>query len=207
MVLVTFLRHGRSRADDENVHEGRYDSPLTAAGEEQLRRRAEGWRAEGRTFDHIVSSPLVRARRSAEIIAAAVGGTPEVDDDWAEIDNGGMPGLTFEEADRRYPPKAFETPWDPLGGGECGWDLTARAARALGRVVRGGHERVLVVAHGGVLNHTMRIVVGVPPRAGKTGVSFAFGDAGYAVAEYDPEWHHWYLVELSPGIPVPTSGE
>jgi 2,3-bisphosphoglycerate-dependent phosphoglycerate mutase len=28
-ISVTFLRHGRSRADDEKVHEGHYDSPLT----------------------------------------------------------------------------------------------------------------------------------------------------------------------------------
>lgn len=32
---LTVLRHGRSRADDENVHEGAYDSPLTPAGEAQ----------------------------------------------------------------------------------------------------------------------------------------------------------------------------
>lgn len=31
-IHLTLLRHGRSRADDEEVHEGRYDSPLTEAG-------------------------------------------------------------------------------------------------------------------------------------------------------------------------------
>ncbi|WP_412027616.1 phosphoglycerate mutase family protein [Deinococcus yunweiensis] len=34
---MTILRHGRSRADDENVHEGRYDSPLNAEGQAQAR--------------------------------------------------------------------------------------------------------------------------------------------------------------------------
>jgi len=29
---LTLLRHGRSRGDDENVHEGRYDAPLTEVG-------------------------------------------------------------------------------------------------------------------------------------------------------------------------------
>jgi broad specificity phosphatase PhoE len=36
---LTLLRHGRSRADDEQVHDGRYDSPLTALGIEQAGRR------------------------------------------------------------------------------------------------------------------------------------------------------------------------
>jgi 2,3-bisphosphoglycerate-dependent phosphoglycerate mutase len=30
-----FLRHGRSRADDEGVYEGRYDSPLSGVGQTQ----------------------------------------------------------------------------------------------------------------------------------------------------------------------------
>ncbi len=43
LLSITFLRHGRSRADDENVIEGRYDSPLTETGQAQARARAEGW--------------------------------------------------------------------------------------------------------------------------------------------------------------------
>ena len=42
---LTLLRHGRSRADDENVHEGRYDSPLTAVGRAQAVALAEYWGA------------------------------------------------------------------------------------------------------------------------------------------------------------------
>ena len=32
VIDITLMRHGRSRADDEMVHEGRYDSPLTDVG-------------------------------------------------------------------------------------------------------------------------------------------------------------------------------
>lgn len=32
MIELTLLRYGRSAADDKKVHEGRYDSPLTAVG-------------------------------------------------------------------------------------------------------------------------------------------------------------------------------
>lgn len=46
-VLVYFMRHGRSRADDEGVHEGWQDSPLTDIGRAQVRARGEFWRERG----------------------------------------------------------------------------------------------------------------------------------------------------------------
>src|SRR5687768_2228091 len=62
---LVLLRHGRSRADDEGVHEGRYDSPLTAVGRDQATRLAQHWREAGTHFDRIVCSSLVRARETA----------------------------------------------------------------------------------------------------------------------------------------------
>jgi 2,3-bisphosphoglycerate-dependent phosphoglycerate mutase len=62
LIDITFMRHARSRADDEGVHEGRYDSPLTDVGRAQIQARADGWRAAGVTFDRIVASTLLRAR-------------------------------------------------------------------------------------------------------------------------------------------------
>lgn len=41
---INLVRHGRSRADDEMVHEGRYASPLTNVGKAQVHSRAEEWR-------------------------------------------------------------------------------------------------------------------------------------------------------------------
>ena len=70
---LVLLRHGRSRADDERVHEGRYDSPLTDVGRDQARRLAQHWRETGAQFDRVVCSSLVRARETAEIVATAIG--------------------------------------------------------------------------------------------------------------------------------------
>jgi len=69
---VYFLRHGKAenrlewQGDDD-------DRPLTAAGEEELRREAEALRALGLAPDVIVTSPLARARRTAEIVADGLG--------------------------------------------------------------------------------------------------------------------------------------
>lgn len=69
---LVLLRHGRSRADDEGVHEGRYDSPLTEVGRDQATRLAQRWREQSVQFDRVVCSSLVRARETAEIVAAAL---------------------------------------------------------------------------------------------------------------------------------------
>ncbi|HSO12621.1 MAG TPA: phosphoglycerate mutase family protein [Anaerolineales bacterium] len=46
------MRHGRSRADDEGVHEGRYDSPLTEIGRSQVERLGILWKDQGIRFDN-----------------------------------------------------------------------------------------------------------------------------------------------------------
>lgn|GEM_PF-5453738 len=60
VLKLTLLRHGRSRADDENVHEGRYDSPLTDTGVRQAEALAAYWRAHPPGFDRVYCSPLAR---------------------------------------------------------------------------------------------------------------------------------------------------
>lgn len=97
-VEIIFLRHGRSRADDEGRHEGRYDSPLTDTGREQVRRRGMDFKSEGITFDKIIASSLSRALETAHILGSILDSKVEKDDDWMEIDNGQLAGRTFEEA-------------------------------------------------------------------------------------------------------------
>ena len=69
---IYFLRHGKA----ENRSEWRGDDadrPLTPAGEEAMRREAEALRAMDLALDLIVTSPLARARRTAEIVAGELG--------------------------------------------------------------------------------------------------------------------------------------
>ena len=104
MIEISFMRHGRSRADDEKVLEGRYDSPLTEAGRTQAKARAEELRARGAGFDAIIASPLVRALETAEIVGKALGLEAEKDAGWTETDNGPLAGLSH---------RRLEGPWKP----------------------------------------------------------------------------------------------
>ena len=64
------LRHGLAVERDEFDYANDASRTLTAKGEKQLRTVAAALRAMELRFDVIVSSPLVRARQTAEIIAA-----------------------------------------------------------------------------------------------------------------------------------------
>lgn len=194
---ITFLRHGRSRADDEDVLEGRYDSPLTEVGQAQARARAEGWKHAGVQFDHVICSTLARARSTAEIVAGILGAPLECDPLWMEMDNGQMAGLSHAEAEVRFPKQAFFGPYQGKGQtGESDADLHARAMLALQNVVRRGPGRYLVVAHGGILNAALRVIAGAPHPVNFHGVWFAFSDLGYARFTYAPDNHRWTLREF-----------
>lgn len=193
------MRHGRSRADDEMVHEGRYDSPLTDVGRAQVRSRAEQWKQSGVTFDLIVASTLVRAAESARIVGEVLDIPIEYDPDWMERDNGPLAGLPFGVAKERYPKPSIDNPFQPhipsTGEGESGWDLMSRGAKALQSVVRRDLPSTLVVAHGGILNAAMHCLLGVSPHPGV--VRFAFGDACFVRTSYDPKNDQWTIREMS----------
>lgn len=194
---ITFLRHGRSRADDEGVHEGHYDSPLTEEGRRQVRARAQHFVERKASFDCVVASTLARARETAEIVAAALGRTVEPDPDWREMNSGPLAGMPFAEAATRYPMPAFRGPYEPFcGTGESDWEVYCRAVRALERIIRRGPGSYLVVAHGGILNAALRSIVGAGPHANRQGIAFPLGDTGYASLTYLPASHQWYWVDF-----------
>jgi 2,3-bisphosphoglycerate-dependent phosphoglycerate mutase len=199
-VRIIFVRHGRSRADDEGVHEGRYDSPLTEVGRRQVQERAGHFQACGIQPDAVICSPLMRARESAEIIARALSARVEADSDWMEIDNGPLAGMDFHLAEAQYPRPAFRNPYEPFWGtGESDWQIYARAARAVESVVRRGKGLYLVVAHGGILNAALRTITGAGPAVNYQGCWFEFGDAGYVQTVYHPEKHQWWITKVLPG--------
>jgi broad specificity phosphatase PhoE len=72
--VIYFIRHGQSQANADGVFAGpAYYAPLTAQGREQARAEGERLRAEGLVFDHIIASPIERAKDTAVILANAIG--------------------------------------------------------------------------------------------------------------------------------------
>lgn len=199
---IYFLRHGRSLADDENKHEGRYDSPLTDKGRKEVHKRAAAWKSEGIKFDRIIASPLKRAIETAEIIGQALNCRIEKDSDWMEMNNGLLAGLTFMEADEKFPVPEFQNPYTRIakGSGESLVQLHSRAAIALEKLLQNHEGTYLVVSHGGILNAAIRTLTGAPVPVNTSGLYFGFGDTGYLHTKYIPEKHIWIIKNFNPGF-------
>jgi 2,3-bisphosphoglycerate-dependent phosphoglycerate mutase len=199
----TFVRHGRSQADDDGLFEGRYDSALTDVGLRQAEQLCAKWQAEARlTYDTLISSPLARAVSTANLFARHFGLIVQTEDSLLEMDGGKLGGMKRTEANMLYPRPTFCTPFyrNGAGTGESLVQLHARAMTAIDKLLQMNKSRYLVVAHGGILNAVLRVALGVPLPINDSGTFFALGDLGYADLTYDASRHQWTLRSLFGGI-------
>lgn len=194
---VTFLRHGESVGNAERRFQGHADFPLTERGRLQARALAERWQAEGVAFDRAFSSPLLRARETAEIVCAALDVPLELDPDWMEINNGLLAGLDDDQAEQIAPRPAFITPYTHTGQtGESRWEVYLRAGRNIQKLLDQPPGRTLIVAHGGILNMALYALLGIPVQADHTGARFMFHNTTFATFSYDPQRHNWRMLHF-----------
>jgi ribonuclease H / adenosylcobalamin/alpha-ribazole phosphatase len=144
------VRHGQTALSAERRFAGRGDIPLTDLGREQA--AATGWwLAAHHRIDAVVTSPLDRARCTAEAVASAAGVPLVVDDDLVETDFGNWEGLSFGEVSTRWPAEmaAWLASADAVPpGGESLAAVGRRVLDALDRLLSShkGHT-VVVVSH------------------------------------------------------------
>ena len=140
--VVYLGRHGETAWSLSGQHTGRTDLPLTERGEQQA--RALGQRLGGASIVKAITSPSLRARRTAEL--AGFGGLAEIDPDLAEWDYGQYEG-------RRTADILAEQPgWflfrDGAPGGERPDQVGARADRVVQRIrAIGGNILIFSSAH------------------------------------------------------------
>ncbi|MDI6942417.1 histidine phosphatase family protein [Microbacterium barkeri] len=96
MTVITLVRHGQTDWNMLGRVQGRTDIPLNDTGRAQAREAAEALRHGG--YAAVVSSPLSRARETAEIIAGVLGVPgPALYDGLVERDYASAEGLTSED--------------------------------------------------------------------------------------------------------------
>ena len=195
---ITLLRHGESTGNADGYHQGQSDFELTETGRLQVRALARHWQTKGIQFDAIISSPLKRARQTAEILTEFLPTPLEIDQLWMELNNGVLAGLKHEVASEKYPPPDFRNPYTPIGQtGESAWELYLRAGQAVQSLLFHPPGRYLVVSHGGILNMALRAILGITLQANYQGASFDFPNTAYAVMEYYPQWHRWVIEQFN----------
>ncbi|MFD8522161.1 histidine phosphatase family protein [Streptomyces capillispiralis] len=163
---LLLARHGETEWSRAGRHTGRTDLPLTPAGEAQAKSLAP--LLAGRAFGLVLTSPLARARRTADL-AGLTGAVPEPD--LREWDYGAYEGITTAEIHRTRPGWDLWTDGVPPGtefAGESPEQVGARADRVLSRLAGALEEGdVVLVAHGHLLRVLTARRLGLPPAAGR----------------------------------------
>jgi len=164
---LLLIRHGETEWSASGQHTSRTDLPLTQGGEEQAKSLAP--LLAGRSFALVLTSPLGRAVRTAEL--AGLSGTV-VDPDLHEWEYGGYEGVTTVEIHRTRPDWDLWTDGAPPGPdgqpGESPGQVGERADRVLSRVAEVLPEGdVLLVAHGHFLRVLTARRLGLPPSDGR----------------------------------------
>jgi broad specificity phosphatase PhoE len=145
---LILIRHGETLWNKEKRVQGRSDIELSVAGIEQARMLALSLKNEA--IAAIYTSPLKRARQTAEIINSFHGRTIETHSALMEMDMGDFEGLSFRELMGRE--NEFLKQWiaDPasvrMPGGETLAELQDRSWESIRKILERG-ENALVVSH------------------------------------------------------------
>jgi broad specificity phosphatase PhoE len=126
--MIYLVRHGETAWSITGQHTGLSDIPLTPRGEEDARALAP--RLKDIAFDHVLSSPLQRARRTCEL--AGFLGVAKLDPDLVEWDYGDYEGRRLAQIHRERP--EWELFRDGSPGGESVLQITQRVDRVMSRL-------------------------------------------------------------------------
>jgi probable phosphoglycerate mutase len=174
---VVLVRHGATEWSESGQHTGLTDVPLLPEGEDEARALAP--LLAGRSFALVLSSPLSRALRTAEL--AGLEGI-EIDADLLEWDYGKVEGRTTAEL------REDDPDWTVFDGaipdGETAEEVGARVDRVIARCLAAAGDEVALVGHG----HCLRIVaarwLGLEVRDGRL---FALGSGTVSELSWERE--------------------
>lgn len=155
---VYLARHGETEWSKSGQHTGRTDLPLTPKGEADARKI--GTRLAGISFARVFTSPLQRARRTAEL----AGFTAEPDPGLLEWNYGDYEGLKTAEIRAKRPD--WDLFRDGCPGGESVQQMSDRVDGVVAKL-KGLSGNLLVFAHGHLLRVLAARWVGQPVPFGR----------------------------------------
>ncbi len=149
---VYLARHGETAYNHEGRFQGQQQVPLNDTGRAQAAELAQ--RATAYGFRALWCSPLLRARETADVVAARLGLEPKEDARLMETDAGDWTDLTFTavraQAPARFDAFAAAEPGFSFPGGESFSEQEVRVCAALADI-ENGELPALVVCHGMVI--------------------------------------------------------
>lgn len=189
------MRHG-----EVNSCEDDFTKSLTDNGRKQVKALANKWKHENIYFDKIIASPYRRTIETAEIIGDTLGCSLEIDDMWAEFNNELPEDVVFQKTSEGFAiPLLRDLFGHKKAKAESYWHLHSRAMLAIEKVMKHRVGKYLIVAHGGILNAAIRMIIGAQPPIKGNGLYFQFGYLGYMRIEYKDAENMWIIKEFNMG--------
>jgi len=189
MTKVYLVRHGETEWNSARRIQGRTDIGLSAWGQAQAQRLNQRFRETH--LDRVYSSPLLRARQTAEEIVAGRPLTVSFDGALAERSLGEWEGLLFNEIEARFPEERKEwlaNPWFAPTGGESLIEVRDRAWGVWQRAVGGPPDSaVLLVTHAYVAQMLLGIASGLPRETTWASYPFRVLNASVSVIDVSPK--------------------
>lgn len=165
------MRHGETDWNKQGLIQGSADIPLNEYGIELAEITRDGLNKDGIIFDKIYTSPYIRARRTAEIIAGNSGTPVIVNPGIREMSFGKYEGIKISQL-RTNPEyieinKCFDDPvhYQREGEAESYEEVFARIRQFLTDTIlplEDSCENVLVVCHGAVIRAFISIIKNLP---------------------------------------------
>lgn len=156
--MLILVRHGQTAVNAEGRLQGRIDAPLTETGRAQAAACARALRGPA----EVITSPLLRARQTAETIAPdrAI----EVDERWIELDYGDWDGAVLKTMDQAAWERWRSDPSFAPPGGESLEALAHRVVDACEALAPRARDRdVVVVSHVSPIKAAVAWALGVGP--------------------------------------------
>lgn len=205
MFDIILLRHGESLGNANRQIQGHFDTPLSEVGAKQAYVLADYWHGRQLSFDRVISSPLIRAKTTAEIIANNLGLMVEENILWMERGFGSWEGQSFEELQKQALLTQIFHPYiRPGESGESLMDTYQRAVKAVQELLNQVEGHYLVVSHGAFLNMVIYHILGIDPQKFSIGPRFIIKNAAYTHVVYDPASGLWRVLGYNlqaPGQP------
>ena len=179
------LRHGQTDWNINFLLQGVTDIPMNQTGIEQVKLAAKAIRAED--WDVVLTSPLSRARQTAEIIASQHGYTEIIEQELLiERSFGEAEGLSHEQWRAKY------SNLDVIPGGESRTQLAERSRLLLETISQElAGKRVLAISHGALIRTLIAIASNNElPRDGER-----LGNASLNVVKHSD--NSWQVVNYS----------
>lgn len=162
---IYLIRHGEIEPQYKGRFVGSTDVVLGRSGFDQARDLAA--KIKIINPDLCFSSPLNRARGTAETAMSSLGIDICYDEDLREIDFGAWECMTFEEIVNQYPADverwAVLSPDFSFPGGESLKDFLRRIRAAAERIEKSAGNSIAVFSHGGVIKSLLCLWLGLPP--------------------------------------------